>query len=128
MPARHVDGMDVVAVERAVRDAAAYVRTGEGPMFLELETFRFRAHSMFDPELYRDKKEVERWRTRDPIATLITRAGERSVLDQDDVGRIESEVEAELAAAVAFAEAGTLETLDATLSCSGRRCCSRPAD
>ena len=66
VPARSVDGMDPVAVEAAAR-AVRQVRAGQGPRFLECRTYRFRAHSMFDPELYRDKAEVEQWRKRDPI-------------------------------------------------------------
>ncbi len=63
MPAESVDGMDVLAVEHAVRDAAARSSRSGGPMFLEFRTYRFRAHSMFDAELYRDKSEVEKWKT-----------------------------------------------------------------
>src|SRR5512144_148816 len=67
VPAWDVDGMDVLAVEQAARAAAEAVRGGAGPHFLELRTYRFRAHSMFDPERYRQKGEVEEWRHRDPI-------------------------------------------------------------
>ena len=70
MPAETVDGMDVPAVEAATKRAADAVRRGEGPAFLEFRTYRFRAHSMFDAELYRDKSEVEVWKQRDPIATF----------------------------------------------------------
>src|SRR5450830_2071638 len=63
-----VDGLDVVAVEHAARAACTIVREGEGPCFLELRTYRFRAHSMFDPELYRERSEVAEWVTRCPIA------------------------------------------------------------
>lgn len=58
MPAESVDAMDILAVRDAARGAVQRVRGGEGPMFLELQTYRFRAHSMFDPELYRSKAEV----------------------------------------------------------------------
>ena len=60
MPSWAVDGMDVVAVEEAARRAAEAVRAGGGPHFLELRTYRFRAHSMYDPERYRDKAEIAR--------------------------------------------------------------------
>ena len=73
VPAAAVDGMDVLAVEEAARSAAEHVRSGEGPFFLECRTYRFRAHSMYDPELYRDKAEVEEWKKRDPIPALIRR-------------------------------------------------------
>ena len=70
MAAWAVDGMDVRAVEDAARAAALAVREGGGPVFLELRTYRFRAHSMYDPDLYRTKDEIERWKERDPVAAL----------------------------------------------------------
>jgi pyruvate dehydrogenase E1 component alpha subunit len=109
MPAWAVDGMDVLAVEEAARAAAAAVRGGGGPHFLEFRTFRFRAHSMFDPERYRSKEEVEAWRARDPIATLTARMTAAGALDAADRARLDAQVAAEVDDAVAFAEAGTLE-------------------
>ena len=109
MPAWHVDGMDVHAVEDACRRAATAVREGGGPYFLELRTYRFRAHSMYDPELYRDKQEVALWKQRDPIVLHEARMRAEQRLDDATLARIEREVAAEIAAAVAFAEAGTLE-------------------
>jgi len=109
VPAWPVDGMDVRAVEDASRRAVTAVRAGGGPYFLELRTYRFRAHSMYDPELYRDKQEVARWRERDPIATHAARLRAEGRLDDAGLAAIEQEVASELAAAVAFAEAGTLE-------------------
>jgi pyruvate dehydrogenase E1 component alpha subunit len=103
-----VDGMDVLAVADAARRAVVEVRAGR-PTFLELLTYRFRAHSMYDPERYRSKDEVERWREHDPIALLRSTASERGVLTADDVETIETDVAAELDDAVAAAEAGTLE-------------------
>ena len=111
VPVERVDGMDVVAVEEAVRRGALHVRNGNGPYFLELVTYRFRAHSMFDPELYRDHKEVERWKLRDPIPRLVLRASADGVLTDEDLPAIEREVAAELEEATAFAEAGTLENV-----------------
>jgi TPP-dependent pyruvate/acetoin dehydrogenase alpha subunit len=104
-----VDGMDVVAVEAATREAAQKVRAGEGPQFLELRTYRFRAHSMYDPELYRTKSEVEEWKRRDPIVLLTARLRAMLALADVDLDRIEREVEAEIAAAVAFAESSPFE-------------------
>jgi pyruvate dehydrogenase E1 component alpha subunit len=109
MPAWHVDGMDVRAVEDACRRAATAVREGGGPYFLELRTYRFRAHSMYDPELYRDKQEVALWKQRDPIALHAARLRAEQRLDDATLARIEREVAGEIEAAVAFAEAGTLE-------------------
>ena len=109
MPAWSVDGMDVLAVERAARRAALAVRGGGGPCFLELRTYRFRAHSMYDPELYRSKQEVERWKEHDPIDAFAERV--RELVSESAVAEIESEIAAELNAAVAAAEAGTLESV-----------------
>jgi pyruvate dehydrogenase E1 component alpha subunit len=109
VPAWPVDGMDVLAVEAAARQAVLAVRAGGGPAFLELRTYRFRAHSMFDPELYRDKAEVERWKERDPIHALADRLRAEAVLDDATLAALERGVDEEIAAAVAFAEAGTLE-------------------
>jgi pyruvate dehydrogenase E1 component alpha subunit len=107
-----VDGMDVLAVEDAARAAVDAIRHGGGPHFLELRTYRFRAHSMYDPELYRDKGEVERWKERDPIATFAERVVGDGVLSEDDVADLGVEVADELDEAVAFAEAGTLEAIE----------------
>ena len=104
-----VDGMDVAAVERAAERAVLAVRGGVGPVFLELRTYRFRAHSMYDPELYRSKEEVAGWRTHDPIDTFIATLRAAGELDDDTLAEIESEVVAEVDDAVAFADAGTFE-------------------
>jgi pyruvate dehydrogenase E1 component alpha subunit len=112
IPAEVVDGMDVRAVEERMRRATADVRSGAGPRFLECRTYRFRAHSMFDAELYRDKAEVEEWKKRDPIATLATRLRAEDQLTDEIFAQIESEVAGEVVAAVAFAEAGTWEPVD----------------
>jgi pyruvate dehydrogenase E1 component alpha subunit len=107
-----VDGMDVLAVEAAARDAAAAVRTGAGPYFLECRTYRFRAHSMFDAELYRDKAEVEAWKQRCPILMLTQRLAEQGLLGDAELEGLEQQVAAEVEAAVAFAEAGTWEPVE----------------
>lgn len=110
--AERVDGMDVVAVEEAARRGASHVRRGGGPYFLELVTYRFRAHSMFDPELYRDRAEVERWKLRDPIARFVLRAVAEGLIADDELAAVETEVAAELEEATAYAEAGTLEPIE----------------
>jgi TPP-dependent pyruvate/acetoin dehydrogenase alpha subunit len=104
--------MDVLAVAAATARAADAVRRGDGPRFIEFRTYRFRAHSMFDPELYRDKAEVEAWKKRDPILLLKDRLDGDGALDAAGLAALESEVAAEIAAAVAFAEAGTWEPLE----------------
>ena len=112
IPAASVDGMDVLQVEEAARVAAARVRDTGMPYFLELRTYRFRAHSMFDPELYRTKEEVDKWKRRDPIEGLARILTDRGLLDDRDRRRIEDEVGKEIADAVEFAEAGSLEPLE----------------
>lgn len=112
MAAWTVDGMDVLAVEDAARRAAAMVRDGGAPCFLELRTYRFRAHSMYDPDLYRPKEEIERWKQHDPIPAFIERMQAAGVLTADDLQAAEDEADAELDAAVEFAEAGTLEPVE----------------
>jgi pyruvate dehydrogenase E1 component alpha subunit len=112
MPSWSVDGMDVLAVEHAARAAVALVRGGEGPCFLELRTYRFRAHSMFDPQLYREKAEVEEWKRRDPIPSLVASLQQDGLLGGDDLARLEEEVAREVAASVDFAEAGTWEPVE----------------
>jgi pyruvate dehydrogenase E1 component alpha subunit len=109
MPAWAVDGMDVLAVEAAARRAALEVRAGGGPAFLELRTYRFRAHSMYDPDRYRPKEEIDRWRQRDPIAVLDTALRDGGLLTDADTEQIEADVAAEIDAAVAAAEAGSPE-------------------
>ena len=107
-----VDGMDVVAVEAAARRALQTIaKTGE-PYFLECRTYRFRAHSMFDAQLYRDKAEVAQWRERGPIVRFQDWAIKSGLLHDDDVAQIKADVTIKIAEAVAFAEAGTDEPVD----------------
>ncbi|HEY7726998.1 MAG TPA: pyruvate dehydrogenase (acetyl-transferring) E1 component subunit alpha [Candidatus Eisenbacteria bacterium] len=112
IPAWPVDGMDVLAVGSAARRAGAAVRGGGGPCFLELRTYRFRAHSMFDPELYRDKREVEEWKKRDPIPAFSALLRDRGMLDDRALAAIEEAIAKEIADAVGFAEAGTWEPVE----------------
>jgi pyruvate dehydrogenase E1 component alpha subunit len=112
MPAWPVDGMDVTAVEAAARRAAVEIRAGGGPAFLELRTYRFRAHSMYDPERYRAKEEVERWRTRDPITAFTDRLKAAELVTDAELATIESDVATEVDDAVAAAESGTFEPVE----------------
>ena len=79
---------------------------------MEFRTYRFRAHSMFDPQLYREKQEVEEWKTRDPIVLFQKRLQAEGALSEDDLKKIEAEAAAEVEKAVAFAEAGTWEPIE----------------
>jgi pyruvate dehydrogenase E1 component alpha subunit len=112
MNAGSVDGMDVVAVEAAAKEAAAFVRAGKGPYFLECRTYRFRAHSMFDAELYRSKNEVEEWKKRCPILTFTQKCMSDGLMGDADLEAIEREAAQEVNEAVAYAEACTWEPVE----------------
>jgi pyruvate dehydrogenase E1 component alpha subunit len=103
-----VDGMDVLAVSDAAATAVAAVRGGR-PFLLEARTYRFRAHSMFDAELYRSKDEVAHWKARDPITTFTAAMQTAGVLGAQDADDLERDAMAAVEEAVAFAEAGTCE-------------------
>ena len=106
-----VDGMDVTAVQEATLLAIDAVREGR-PYFLEALTYRFRAHSMYDPELYRSKAEVEDWKRRDPLQLWRTKLTESGLLRETDDQAIESSVAASVQEAVAFAESGPWEPIE----------------
>lgn len=112
VPAEVADGMDVVAVETTTRAAVEQVRTGHGPYLIECRTYRFRAHSMYDPELYRSKAEVEDWKKRCPIATLEARLRTEELFSDQQKKELESSIADELDKAVAFAEGGPLEPIE----------------
>ncbi len=109
IPAKSVDGMDVLAVREATREAVEAIRAGDGPQFMECRTYRFRAHSMFDAELYRDKADVRKWRARDPITTFAAYLTEHDLLTAAEQKELEAKAVATVQEAVDFAEAGTLE-------------------
>ena len=111
VPTSKVDGMDVVAVHEAACNAVASVRGG-GPFFVEFQTYRYRAHSMFDPDLYRDKAEIEAWKKRGPIHNLTNRLKAEGKLAEHEFAAIDAAAIQEVEAAVAFAEAGTWEPVE----------------
>jgi pyruvate dehydrogenase E1 component alpha subunit len=106
------DGMDVVAVHEAAQKACAQVRAGKGPVFVEFQTYRFRAHSMFDPELYRDKAEVEEWKKRGPIHSYTARLKAKRDLTEEQFLELDRAAMQEVEQAAAFAEAGTWEPVE----------------
>lgn len=107
-----VDGMDVLAVRQAMQVAVDHVRAGKGPYLLEARTYRFRAHSMYDAELYRSQDEVNEWKHRDPITLFITKLQQESLLSDAELAEIEARIAAEVAAAVETAEAGPWEPVE----------------
>ncbi len=107
-----VDGMDVLAVDKAMTEAVKYVREFRKPYFLEARTYRFRAHSMFDAELYREKKEVEEWKKKDPLVLFYKRMKKQGLLTEKDKEKIAMEVDMIVKEAVEFAEQGTWEPVE----------------
>ncbi len=103
-PAEKVDGMNPIAVEAAASKAVEAIRAGNGPYFLECRTYRFRAHSMFDAQLYRTREEIELWKERDPIPRTKRWLEENHMVSTDELREIEAAVEGEIEEAVAFAE------------------------
>ncbi|GIH96312.1 pyruvate dehydrogenase (acetyl-transferring) E1 component subunit alpha [Planobispora siamensis] len=107
-----VDGMDAAAVADAAARATESIRAGAGPHFLELRTYRFRAHSMYDPDRYRTKTEIEEWKHRDPVSSLAERMKAAGDLTDDDVRVMDKEITEEIDRAVAFAERAPLEPVE----------------
>ncbi|MCC0094062.1 pyruvate dehydrogenase (acetyl-transferring) E1 component subunit alpha [Streptomyces flavotricini] len=109
MPAWTVDGMDVLAVEAAAQRAVESVRAGNGPHFIEAQTYRFRAHSMYDPDRYRAKSEIEAWKGRDPVQGLADRMRTDGRLDDRTMEELDKGVLGEIDRAVRSAEDAPME-------------------
>jgi pyruvate dehydrogenase E1 component alpha subunit len=104
VPGMDCDGMDVLATYAATQEALRLAREERQPVLLEAETYRFRGHSMADPEEYRSKDEVQEWRKRDPIDAFAARLLDEGVLSAEDRERLDEEAKAKVDEAVAFAE------------------------
>ena len=109
VPAWQVDGMNVLDVRRSTERAVTAIRAGAGPIFIEFQTYRFRAHSMFDPDLYRDRDEIETWKARDPILVCERHLREAGAVNEQEVAAMWTRARAETEEAVAEAEQGALE-------------------
>ncbi|KOG09099.1 pyruvate dehydrogenase [Streptomyces viridochromogenes] len=121
MAAWAVDGMDVHAVEKAARGAVESLRAGSGPHFLEMRTYRFRAHSMYDPDRYRPKDEVEEWKRHDPVTGLADGMRTSGLLDAAALEDLEHRVAEEIDDAVRAAEQAPEEPAeDLLLHVTGR--------
>ncbi|MEU6982082.1 pyruvate dehydrogenase (acetyl-transferring) E1 component subunit alpha [Streptomyces sp. NPDC046324] len=121
MAAWAVDGMDVHAVEKAARGAVESIRAGNGPHFLEMRTYRFRAHSMYDPDRYRPKDEIEEWKRHDPVTSLAGGMRAAGLLDTDAQEALDHEVMEEIDRAVRTAERAPEEPAeDLLLHVTGR--------
>lgn len=112
IPAWPVDGMDVFDVADTARKAVLSIRAGGGPVFLDLQTYRFRAHSSFDPERYRDKAEVETWKKKGPVRRLIDRMRDTEGFDEESLGALDENVERELDQAIEFASGSPFEPVE----------------
>jgi pyruvate dehydrogenase E1 component alpha subunit len=104
IPSEIIDGQDVLTVYEATQRAIEHCKAGNGPFFIEAMTYRFRGHSMADPEAYREKDEVEQHRSRDPITILKERLLQEKIANQGELDQIDAQVEADMDAAVAFAD------------------------
>jgi TPP-dependent pyruvate/acetoin dehydrogenase alpha subunit len=112
VPGTRCDGMDVLDVHDVVTNALRCAREERRPQLVEAVTYRFRGHSMADPEEYRSKDEVEEWRGRDPINTFAERVVEEGVLTKEDVERFDKEAIAAVDEAVKFADESPFPDLD----------------
>jgi pyruvate dehydrogenase E1 component alpha subunit len=99
-----VDGMDVMAVYEAAKEAMDYIRKEGQPYLLEIDTYRFRGHSMGDPERYRKAEEVKQWQENDPIGIFNKYLLDKKAITRKALNEIEARVEEEVAKAVEFAE------------------------
>jgi len=112
IPGKRVDGMDVLAVREGVAEGIRLAREERRPTILEAFTYRYRGHSAADPEVYREREEVEEWRERDPIETFAKRCVEAGVLGEREVQEVRDKAEEAVTAAVEFADASPEPPLD----------------
>lgn len=105
IPNRRVDGMDILAVRSAAEEVLEYIRSNKSPYFLEVLTYRFRGHSMGDPERYRQVEEVKCWQEEnDPIGIYHKYLVDNGIATADELSALDRQASAEIAAAVQFAE------------------------
>ncbi|WP_020534283.1 pyruvate dehydrogenase (acetyl-transferring) E1 component subunit alpha [Lewinella cohaerens] len=108
MPTESVDGMDPVAVHEAVGRAAAHIRSGKGPFYLEIRTYRYKGHSVSDPAKYRTKEEVKEYQDRDPIKMIEKTILDGKIATEKEIKAIQSEIKEEIDHAYKFAEESPL--------------------
>jgi len=112
IPGRRIDGMDVLAVREAVAEGLRLAREERRPTLIEAFTYRYRGHSAADPEVYRQREEVEEWQGKDPIESFAGRCIEAGVLGEREVREVREKAERTVMAAVEFAEASPEPALD----------------
>jgi pyruvate dehydrogenase E1 component alpha subunit len=113
IPNERVDGMNVLTVKEATEKALAYIRAGNGPYFLEIITYRYRGHSMGDPERYRQSEEVKKWQENDPIGIYHAHLLTQQIATQTELDAIDARVDEEVQATVQFAEESPEPPLEA---------------
>jgi pyruvate dehydrogenase E1 component alpha subunit len=104
MPADVIDGMSTEAVHEGVARAVKRAREGDGPTLLEIKTYRYKGHSISDPQKYRTKEEVEEYKGRDPISALLTTMYDNKLVTEEEIKAINERVDAAVAESVKFAE------------------------
>src|SRR6185312_2170299 len=112
VPGSQCDGMDVLDTEAVIAEAVKCAREERKPQLVEAVTYRFRGHSMADPEEYRTKEEVEEWRLRDPIASFRRRLAAEGVISEEEAGRLDSEAIEAVDESVRFADDSPFPELD----------------
>ncbi len=112
MPSERVDGMDVLAVREATATAVERARDGDGPSFIEAVTYRYRGHSMSDPDDYRTKREEKIWKERDPIIKLAKHLRDKAIIAPDDLKELQDKVNAQVDTAVEYADKGAWPELE----------------
>jgi pyruvate dehydrogenase E1 component alpha subunit len=112
MPAEPVDAMDVEAVHEAVSRAAVRARKGDGPTYLEFKTYRYRGHSMSDPQKYRTKEEVAEWKSRDPIEMTKDRILKGKIANEEELDAIDAKIKDQVSESVKFAEESPFPTAE----------------
>jgi len=112
IPSERVDGMDVLAVREATERAIERAREGEGPSFIEALTYRFRGHSMSDPDDYRTKREEKIWKERDPIIKLAKQLRDKATISPDEIKELQDEVNAKVDESTKFADESSWPELE----------------
>ncbi|MEX2595486.1 MAG: pyruvate dehydrogenase (acetyl-transferring) E1 component subunit alpha [Salibacteraceae bacterium] len=112
MPSKSVDGMNVETVHNEIKAAAEHCRSGKGPFLLDIKTYRYKGHSMSDPQKYRTKDEVNEFKERDPIAQVMNTIMEQGWLSEADIKKTEAKVKAKVEESVKFAEESPVHELD----------------
>ncbi|GAA5222111.1 pyruvate dehydrogenase (acetyl-transferring) E1 component subunit alpha [Membranihabitans marinus] len=104
IPSEAVDGMDPGAVHNAMARAAEYIRAGNGPYFLEINTYRYKGHSVSDPARYRTKEELKEYMAKDPVKLLEKKIIEQEIATEEQVKAIKDKIKATIEEAVTFAQ------------------------